>query len=374
MTMRPALSILAGITILLLAALACAALPATAPAGAAAATATAAAAAERFTGPQTVLAIEADFSKVDANDAARWACDVLLAIMAKDEKDLARARDEMRGQQQSCSRWITDFRAAAGGGACPIVCVTESEWILDGAYALYVPVPPAGDVERVEVVLGGGPEVRKKKQGQPRHRFDWHSDVKIWPERVVGQCIGASHAPPPPNTEHRAQLFEAFAAADATTAPPAARIVLAPDAKMREQFGQTAPPTARTFIEPMEWLLIRYDAAPLPLHVPAKLTATYRARDAAAARGVAVAWEQLIERLYTAAGCEAAEVQQIVHLLKPKVVGDRAILSIAAAELPRLIADARPAIRKAWRIPSPDRSKSTRRDDDDQDPTRNPPA
>jgi len=318
--------------------------------------------AERFTGAQTVLALEADSSKVDANDAARWACNVLLAMHAADEKDLAQGRDNAAVQQAWCSRWISDFRAAAGGGACTIIGVTESEWILDGGFALYVPVPAAGDVERVEEVLGGGPAARRRKQAQPRHRFDWHTDVKIWPGRIVGYCVGATQAPPAPNEPHRPQFAEAFASTGegAAAAPAAARIVLVPDAKMREQFEQNTSPAAWRFIEPMRWLLIRYDAAPLPLKVPSKLTVTYRARDAAAAGAIAAAWEELIEKVYAAAGLEAAEVQQIVHRLRPTVDSERVVLSIAADELPQLIADARPSIRKAWRVPKSDRSKSAR--------------
>jgi hypothetical protein len=57
-------------------------------------------------------------------------------------------------------------------------------------------------------------------------------------------------------------------------------------------------------------------------------------------------------------------VQQFVHLLTPALVDDRLVLTLAADELPRLIADAKPAIRKAWRLPPPQPSKSARRGGD----------
>jgi hypothetical protein len=327
---------------------------------------------ERFIGKETILALEADLSQVDAADAARFVCDLTHAIAAKDAGELAQAREQAAGQRALVQRWIDNFRAATGGGPSAIVCVTETEWTLDGGYALYVQVPPAGDAARVEVLLGGGPEVRKRKQGQPRQRFDWHSDVKIWPERVVGRCIGATNAPPKPGGTRRADFAEALAAGSAgertnagarPAAPPAARIVIVPDENIREKAAGDLHATCK-FIKPMQWLAVRYDAAPLPLHVPAKLTVVYRARDAAAAAEVVAGWKELIETIYAAAGLEPAEIRQITQLLKPSIDGDRAILSIAAAELPRLIADARPAIRKAWRIPNPDRSKSTRRGGD----------
>jgi hypothetical protein len=121
-------------------------------------------------------------------------------------------------------------------------------------------------------------------------------------------------------------------------------------------------------IKPMKWLAVSYDAAPLPLKTPAKVTVTYRAADADAARAVVVAWTHAITAFYTGAGLKQAEVQRIVRQLTPAVDGDRAVLSIEADEIPRLIAEGRPAIRNAWRLPPPTPGTRSARRDDDVDP------
>jgi len=328
---------------------------------------------ERFIGEKTILAAEVDLSKADAGDVARWVTDFMLACAAKDADELARSRAGRAGHEAQVVGWIDDFCAAAGGGACPIVCVTEYEWTLDGAYALYVPVPPAGDAARVEIALGGGPEVRKRKQNQPRHRFDWHSDVKIWPGGIVGVCIGARDEPPAPARPRRPEFTEALAAGGPDVGGsdigggPAARIVLVPDEKTREMVAQSLH-AGWEFIKPMEWLAVQYDAAPLPVKTPARLTVTYRAQDADAARAVVANWALAVEAFYAGAGLERPEVQRIVRQLTPSVEGDRAVLSLAADEIPRLIADARPAIREAWRLPPAPSTQSARRDNASGEP------
>jgi len=322
--------------------------------------------AERFITEKTILAAEADLSKADATGVARFVTEFMLACVAKDAEELARARADAPQHQAQLVRWMNDFSAATrGGGPCAIVCVTEQEWTLDGAYALYVAVPPAGDAARVEVLLGGGPEARKRKQNQPRHRFDWHSDVKIWPGGIVGQCVGASREPPAPRQPRRPEFVEALSAGDVVAAggSPAAQIALVPDDQTREMVAQSLH-AGWEFIKPMKWLAVRYDVSPLPLTTPAKLTITYRAQDPDAARAVVVAWTLAIDAFYSGAGVERTEVLGIVRQLTPTVDGDRAVLSIEADEIPRLIAACRPAIRKAWRLPPPPPStRSARRND-----------
>ena len=241
--------------------------------------------------------------------------------------------------------------------------MTEQAWTLDGAYALYVAVPPDGDAARVEVLLGGGPEVRQRKQNQPRHRFDWHSDVKIWPGGVVGQCVGASRSRPrraaAPARIRRSPRGRGRDAAPADPPRDRARA----GRKLREMVAQNMH-AGWEFIKPMKWLAVRYDAAPLPLKTPAKLTVTYRAANADAAHAVVVAWTHAIDRVLRRRRPRTGRGSTDRAQLTPTVDGDRAVLSIEADEIPRLIAEGRPAIRNAWRLPPPTPStRSARRDD-----------
>src|SRR4051794_37670284 len=88
--------------------------------------------AERFIGPDTIFAADADLTRIDAKALTMWGGDVFRACGVLGAAE-PRAADQLQVLAKRAQRWLDDFRAAGGDR---IIAVTQSEWILDGQAAV----------------------------------------------------------------------------------------------------------------------------------------------------------------------------------------------------------------------------------------------